>query len=205
MRVLAFRAPNFLPDFASTLFFENHWAWWIAAGAVAGTLLFVGRQRANRSFQWAGAGVVVLAIVWLITALAFDTPAERLRAAHHEMATAAANHDVDKILSFLAADFTCPNLDIHVDSARSGARSQIGELINHYGVREIYITRYESTFSGNTALTHLTLLTNTEASGTVKTSWQLYWKDIPASDWKIGNATLTSLGDTPVPPDSLIR
>ena len=205
MQVLAFRAPNFLPDFASTLLFENHWAWWVAAAAVAGTLLFVGRHRANRSFQWAGAGLIVFAIVWIITALAFDTPAERLRTAHREMASAAANHDVGKILSFLAPDFTCPNLEIHMDSARSEARSRIGELISHYGIRDIYITRYESTFSGDTALTHLTLLTNTEGAGTVKTSWQLYWKDTPDSDWKISHATLTSLGGTPVPSDSLIR
>lgn len=205
MFVLALRAPAFLPMFASTALFENHWAWWIAAGAVAGTLLFVGRLRANRSFQRAGAGLAILAILWLAAALVFDTPAERLHAAHREMADAAAQHDLDKILSYLAPDFSCSSLGIPIDPTLSRARSQIDDTLKQYGIKEIYITRYQSTLSDHTATTSLTFVANVEGFGPVKTSWQLYWKDLPDSDWKISTASLTAIGDQSVSSDHPFR
>jgi hypothetical protein len=205
MTILAMRAPTSLPTFALSLLFENHWAWWIAMLAIAGTLFLIGRLRTNRAFQLSSLCVAVVAIVWITAALIVDTPAERLRAAHRDMANAAGRHDVDKILSYLAPDFSCPNLEIQMDPTLSTARSEIEDRLKQYGIKEIYITNYESAPSDDTAITHLTFLTNIEGFGPVKTSWQLYWKDSPDSDWKIANATLTAVGDEAVSPDHVVR
>ena len=203
--ILALRTPVFLPPALSALLFENHWVWWIAVLAVAAALAFVGRTKANHSLLYTGGALISLIIVWAALALAVFTPAERLRNAHRALADAAAHGDMDKILSFLDPDFVCTNLSIHLDASPTMAREEIRSRLKEYGISELYITRYQSSASQSSALTHITLIARAQSIGPVQTSWQLSWKDIPGADWKITSATLTALGDSPVPPDQLIR
>jgi hypothetical protein len=188
--ILALRSPGFLPE----AMFETHWLYWVAAAVVAVILLHLGRSRADKYLLRIGLIVGALTVLWVAAAMVFDTPGERLRAAHNALAEAATANDVDKIVSYLAPDFRSTALGITVSA---DAKDNLAAILKSAGIRKNHITAYSSERSGSNATTRLTVITES-SNGAVKTSWQLFWEDIPGSDWKITTADLLKINDQEV-------
>jgi len=161
---------------------------------VAGTAFYWGGVRQDPRLRRIGIGVGIAALFWIFLALAIDTPAERLYRAHKDLADAAKNGDVDRIVSYLEPDFQATVLGVN----KAGiAKEEIGARLKTYGVKGSTIRFYHSTHSGPAAFTQLNLLTQTEM-GPVLTTWQLSWDDVPGQDWRIRDAELVKLGDEAV-------
>jgi hypothetical protein len=185
--ILAVRSPGFLPE----VIFETHWLYWVAGAAVALILLHLGRSRADKNLFRIGLILAAGTVLWVAAALLLDTPGERLRDAHNALAEAATKNDVDKILTYLAPNFRSTALGITVSA---DAKDNLAAILKSAGIRKNHITAYTSERSGNAATTHLTVITES-SNGAVKTSWQLFWEDLPDSDWKINTADLLKIND----------
>jgi len=203
MNFLALRSPGFLPQSLINCLFESHWPWWIALALLGVGLHFLSRQRDDRRFLRGGQVLLALTVLWVIGSRVVDTPAERLRAVHVDLADAAAKADIDRLLSHLAPSFTAPALRINQrdpgnKEALGSARAEIADKLKKYGIKDSTITFYQSTLSpDNTAITELTLITQSDF-GPVKTTWELSWSDLTTDDWKIIHARLLTLADKPI-------
>jgi hypothetical protein len=197
------RAPGGLPGAVQSFLFENQWAWWISLVAVALALRFVGRTRAHRRLVVASWTLLGLTALWIAAAMLIDTPRERLQSAHNALAAAAGRHDLAAIASVLAPDFQSPVLGI---TRRAAAEAEIRDRLTTYGIKSNTITRFHADLlaPGDAALTQITVLTSTDALGPIQTTWELRWRDVPAEDWRIEQATLTRIGDQPVSPEHII-
>jgi len=140
-------------------------------------------------------GVGIATIAWMLLAFTIDTPAERLYRAHTDLATAAKNGDVDRIVSYLEPNFQAAVLG--VDKA-GAAKEEIGTRLKTYGVKGSTIRSYKSTIAGPAAFTQMNVLTQTDIAGPVLTSWQLSWDDVPGEDWRIRDVELVKIGDEAV-------
>jgi hypothetical protein len=196
----ALRSPGLFSDAAAGVLFESHWLWWLALAAVAAALYYVGRSRVQQPLAQTGMALGGLTAAWILLALVFASPGERLYAALRGLADASAARDVDRMLAYLSKDFRAPVLDMTGDVP---PKEKIAYYINTYGIRETYITAYRFNRLGANALTNVTLLTTT-SNGTIKTSWELSWDDVPGEDWRIVRARLTKLGDQSVDRDVVI-
>lgn len=190
------RAPA-LPESMEAFLFENHWLYWAIGLALGLTLAYRGRTLTNQGMLRVGVAIAAVAVLWGGAALLVDTPAERLYAAHKGMAAAAAAGDVDKLVGYLANNFTCPQLDI--EDARD-SREALEAALKANGIKGSTITSYHSTINHGVAQVSLTLLTETQG-GAVKTNWRLTWADVPGEDWRIQEAELEAVDDQPVNSD----
>jgi hypothetical protein len=199
----AIRAPGGLPPSIQTFLFESQWAWWTSLIAASIAARFVGRRRAERRLILAGWAIFGLTALWMVTATLVVTPRERLQLAHKALAAAAGNHDIATIASYLAPDFQSPNLDI---SRRAAAEEEIRERLKTYGIKGNTILRFHSQMrpGGDEADTEIVVLTTTDSIGSVQTTWELVWVDVPAEDWRIRHAEMTKIGDQPVGPEHII-
>lgn len=199
----AIRAPGGLPASVQAFLFESQWAWWTSFIAASIAARFVGRMRAERRLILAGWVLFGLTALWMVTASVVVTPRERLQLAHKALATAAGKHDIATIASYLAPDFESPNLDI---ARRAAAEEEIRERLKTYGIKGNTILRFHSEMraGGDEADTEIVVLTTTEAIGSVQTTWELVWVDVPAEDWRIRHAEMTRIGDQPVGPEHVI-
>jgi hypothetical protein len=196
----ALRSPAIFSDTVAGVLFESHWLWWLAFLALAAVLYYVGRSRAEKGPAQAGIVLAGVTATWILLALVFASPGERLYAAHKGLADAAAAHDVDRMLVYLSQDFRAPVLGL---TGEVPAKEKIAYYLNNYGIKETYITAYRFTRATKTAVSDVTLVTTSNA-GPIKTSWQLSWDDIPDEDWRIVRARLTKLGDQPMDRDTVI-
>jgi len=196
----AIRSPSYFSDAVAGTLFESHWLWWLAIVAVGVVLYMVGGNRADRNLVKLGIGAMALAAAWIVLAFAFDSPGERLLEAHKGLAKAAADHDIDRMMTYLAKDFLAPQVGITADAA---TREELSSRINSYGIRTTYITTYRYTRQNAIAVSDVTLLTESNMGG-IKTTWQLSWNDVPGEDWKIVRASLMKLGDQAVPRDLIV-
>ncbi len=149
----------------------------------------------------AGLGCVALLAVWMLAAYLIDTPRERLYRAHVGLAQAARDADADRILSYFSPDFNSPALGV---THAQIAREEIGSRLKNYGIKGSTITFYRSDIAGKTAFTTVTLVTQTDAAGLVRTTWNLSWDDVAGADWKVREADLIKLGDEAVSTDRLL-
>ncbi len=196
----AIRSPSFFSDEVAGTLFDSHWLWWLAIVAVGAVLYFAGRSRADKNLFALGLGAIGVAIAWTLLALTFDSPSERLYAAHKGLAQAAADHDIDRMLTFLSKDFLAPQVGITADAA---TRDELNSRLNSYGIRSTYIRSFRFTRQNAIAVTDVTLLTESNM-GAIPTTWQLSWNDVPGEDWKIVRANLLKISDQPVPRDLII-
>jgi hypothetical protein len=191
----AIRAPEFLPDAFNGALFEAQWAYWVVLAAAAGILWGVGRNRADRRMMRIGEIAAGVLLVWMVAAYSVDTPRERLYRAHTGLAEAAKRGDVDGILNYLSPDFHSWALGVEQTAQ---ARDEIGARLKSDGVKGSTITEYHSDLSGRAAFTTLTLITDTDIAGPVKSTWHLSWDDVAGADWRVRDAELVKLGDEAV-------
>jgi hypothetical protein len=148
--------------------------------------------------------MLAVTVLWVLAALALDSPAERLYAAHLDLAAAVEKADVERVFSYFEPHFTVPALGIRGDEL-AAARDQLADILKRYGIKDSHITDYHTALNGDgTAVTQFTVLTLSDM-GPIKTTWQLSWNDQPGTDWRIMNATLLKLGDQAFPAEGLIR
>ncbi len=195
------RAPR-LPDSLNGYLFETHWAVWLTVGVIGAALWYRGRTIGAEGALMARVGTIAaaVALVWAALAMVIDTPAERLYRAHRAMADAAAKADMDTLVSFLADDFRCPQLDV---KNLGSARPELSARLKAFGIRSSTITKYETVVAGDSATVHLALLTES-AEGTILTNWRLVWADEPGADWRIKDAELQKINNQNVPADLVI-
>ncbi len=188
----AIRSPGWISQGLGGFLFENQWLYWFMALGIGAVCWEMGRRRADSRLRNVGFGIGVAAVIWGLMAFGVVTPRERLHAAHVGMAQAAKEGDVGKIVGYLKEPFRSSFLGL---DGNGGAREAIERELRTYGVKETLITFYESDIEGRGATTHVTLLTETEVAGPVKTSWILNWEDVPGEDWKIEEADLVKVGE----------
>jgi hypothetical protein len=187
------RAPAFLPESLNSVLFETQWLYWILAIGAAAALFLAGQNRANRRFVMAGAAIVLLTLVWMAAAWLVVTPKERLYHVHQELADAVKAGNVDRIVSFLAPDFQCTALSIHI---LPEAKPELADRLKRYNVKGTTIWHYHSDISGRAAYTQVTLVTQTDL-GSITTRWGLSWDDMnpdAQGDWKIKLADFQGMG-----------
>jgi hypothetical protein len=188
----AIRSPGWISEGIGGFLFESQWLYWFMTLGIGAACWEMGRRRADARLRSTGFGIVALVVVWVMMAFVVVTPKERLYAAHVGMARAAKEGDVGKIVGYLREPFRSSFLGVE---GNGGAREAIERELRANGVKGTLITFYESDIEGKGATTHVTLLTETEVAGPVKTSWILSWDDVPGEDWKIGEADLVRVGD----------
>ena len=202
--LLLIRAPSFLPPSLSAVLFENHWAWWGAVFALAAVLLYVARTRDDQRLRRAGQVVLVLAILWTAAALLVATPAERLHAAHTDLAQAVEKMDLDRVFTYFESDFSVPQLALRGEDM-DGGKAHLAVVLKTYGIKESRITDFQATMqTDGTAVSRFTVWT-AYRDGFMKTTWQLSWNDEPGADWRIQYARLLKIADQDFPLDALIR
>jgi hypothetical protein len=200
--IAALRAPVSFPEVLNVALFEAHWAWWIGLAGFGGLMIYLGLSRADRLLQRIGAASLILATALILAALIVVTPAERLYAAHQGLAAAAKRGDVDQMLSYFASNFTINALGIHTDTTNADAKSELASRIKEYGIKDNYIRDYKFTRRGPIAVTDITVLTQS-SSGSIISSWEVSWDDLPGEDWKIAKARLTALNGQAVPDEPI--
>ena len=163
-------------------------------------MIYLSRSRADRRLGQAGTIAVGITLLWALAATLIDTPAERLYAAHTALSDAVKRGDVDKIVSYLAPDFTTINLGIGPDSH---PKELIAAILKENGVKETKIISYTCIQKESSALTSINVLT-TMGQGSFLSGWQLSWDDMPHDDWKIRNARLLTLNNEKVPENMLL-
>jgi len=194
--VLALRTPGFLPESMAGVLFENHYVWWIAIVLLGAALIFAARTRGDRRLLRAGQIVLGVTVVWIVVAQLFETPGERLYAAHVGLADATAKADVERILSYFEDKFSVEAgpVNIQPDAAASAAKDRIAAGLKQYGIKETYFRKYEVTLNADgTAVSRFTAFT--QADQPLLTTWRVSWDDVAGQDWRIHNATLVKIGD----------
>lgn len=202
--LLLIRAPSFLAPSVAGVVFENHWVWWAAVLVLGAVLWYVARLRDDTRLRRAGQVAAGVAVLWAAVAITVDTPAERLHAAHTNLAAAVEVADMDRVFSFFEPDFLVPQLDLR-GAELALARRQLAHTLNDHAIKESTITDFQATVqSDGTAVSRFTVLT-ASSDGLIKSTWQLSWNDNPGADWRIQNARLLKLGDQEIPGDLIIR
>lgn len=184
----ALRAPAFLPESLTTALFETHTLYMAILAIAAAAALFVGVTRANKPAKLGGIAGLALAALWLLLALTFVTPRERLYAAHSQIIAAAQANDPAPIKSLLHPDFSYgPNnrttMNLLVDAAMKAFK------IKSATVRFFDI---QPTLDPQARQTHINVLVQLDAAGTSPapggtyvTKWTLQWVDVPNQDWQL--------------------
>jgi hypothetical protein len=195
------RGPR-LPESINGYLFETHWLWWLALAVIGAALWYRGRTVGAEGTLMARIGTIAvgMALLWAALAMVIDTPAERLYRAHQSMADAAAKGDMDRLVSFLADDFRCPQLDV---KDLGSARAELSARLKGFGIRGSTITKYQPVVARDSATVNVALLTET-AEGTILTNWRLVWADEPGGDWRIKAAELQKINNQNVPADLVI-
>src|SRR3954462_11773966 len=113
--LLALRAPSFLSPPVAGFLFEDHWAWWAGAALLGGVLWYLAGVRADLRMLRAGQAILAATALWVLAALAIDSPTERLYAAHVDLAAAVEKADVQRVFTYFDTHFTVPALGIRGD------------------------------------------------------------------------------------------
>jgi len=193
--------PGFLPESITAVLFENHYVWWIALLVLGAALIFAARSRGDRRILRAGQSVLAVTLLWVVAARSFDTPSERLRAAHVGLADATAKADVNRILTYFEPGFTVEAgpVNIQPDMTVAAAKERIAAGLKQYGIKETTFRQYAITLNANgMAVSRFTALTLAEQP--LLTTWRVSWDDVAGQDWRIHNATLVKIGDQEIKP-----
>ena len=199
--ILALRTPGFLPESMAGVLFANHFVWWIAVVVLGAALIFVARSRGERRLLRSGQVVLAVTVVWIAAAQLFETPGERLYAAHVGLADATAKADVERILNYFEDKFSVEAgpVNIQPDVMVATAKDRIAAGLKQYGIKETYFRKYEVTLNADgTAVSRITAFTQGEQP--LLTTWQVSWDDVAGQDWRIHNATLVKIGDQEIRP-----
>lgn len=178
------RAPGWLPGGVSESLFTPHWVYAIGL-LVAGLLLwFFAPKNLRKPLRRGGAGLVLIAVGWMLLALLFDSPGERLNALHTRIVEAASAGDGAAIVGVLAPDFRFGT------AGKTDMGLQVDTTLKMLKPKSNLIRFYEATISDERASTKINIFTTLDSAANIPTGpyltkWQLSWRDDPASDWQL--------------------
>jgi hypothetical protein len=189
----AIRAPDF--GEMTEFIFAMAWAYFAVMAGLGALMVYVGRVRLQSKMAVRiGAGVLVAVAVWAVLAWVVVTPRERLEARHRELLSALEAKNVDGVMGVLGEEFRASALSI--DSAAE-VRPAVAGAMGIYPVHGARITAMKVSMDGDHASTQVTILADFENLPPTKTAWRFEWIDAAGGDWRLYEARLLSVNDSP--------